>query len=178
MRCVLDAAPRDPGLRQGARLGYREWESAWHVDAAHFPIACGRDVTVSDQVCFTTPADALPGGRAGDEAREVSVVAGVVARTAVEIWLIDRRTPKRIRRLTLAEVLALRALKRDPADAEEEALCRPLLDGARKNKLWFECRCRQVGSARPDFHGRHLGNGRYLQPRVPASGFLFTDPAV
>ena len=96
----------------------------------------------------------------------------------MEIWLIDRRTRKRIRRLTLAEVLAMRALKRGRADAEEEALCRPLLDGAREHGLWFECGCRQVGSARPDFHGRHLGNGRYALANRPGAALAHAPDCV
>ena len=65
-----------------AEAGYREEAGSWHPDAAHFPIACGHDVTVTDLVRFSADAGALPGGRAGDDELNVSVVAGVVARTA------------------------------------------------------------------------------------------------
>lgn len=81
--------------------------------------------------------------------------------SAVEIWLIHRRTRKRIRGPTLAEVLALRALKRGRADAEQEALCGALLKEVRENNLWFECHCRRVGSQYRDFYGRDHGKGRY-----------------
>ena len=79
----------------------------------------------------------------------------------MEIWLIYRRGRERVLRLTLREVLALRALKRGRADAAQEALCLPLLDRARREELWFECCCRRVGSQYPDFHVRYHGKGRY-----------------
>ena len=75
-----------------AEAGYREEAGSWHPDATHFPIACGHDVTVTDLVYFTAPAVALPGSRAGDDAREVGVVAGLVARTAGRTEPEDRCT--------------------------------------------------------------------------------------
>ena len=84
----------------------------------------------------------------------------------MEICLIDRRSRERLYRLTLREVAALRAFKRGRADAE---LCRKLLDRARRDKLWFECGCRQVGSVRPDFHGRYHRNGRYTLANRPGA---------
>ena len=84
------AAPEETLDTRLDEAGYQE--SAWYVDAAHFPIACGHDVTAGDQLRFTAPADALPGGRAGHEAREVTVVAGVVARTAGRTEPEDRCT--------------------------------------------------------------------------------------
>ena len=65
-----------------AEAEYREEESAWQPDAADFPVSSQRDIAVGDLVQFTAEADALPGSRAGDDAHEVSVVAGLVARTA------------------------------------------------------------------------------------------------
>ena len=79
----------------------------------------------------------------------------------MELWLIDRRTRKRIYQLTRREVLALRAYKRGRANAAEEALCLPLLDRAHRDKLWFECCCRRVRSLCPDFHPRRHRNGEY-----------------
>ena len=78
----------------------------------------------------------------------------------MEIWLIDR-SRKRIYRLTSHEADALCAYKRGEADAVQKALCLPLLDRARRDKLWFECGCRREGSQYPDFHARRHGNGEY-----------------
>ena len=72
--------------------GYREQKSAWQPDAADFRIACDRDIVAGDLVYFTAPADALPGSSAGDDAREVSVVAGLVDRTAGRTEPEDRCT--------------------------------------------------------------------------------------
>ena len=69
--------------------GYREEASAWQPVAAEFPIACGRDAVVGDLVHFTAPAEALPGSRAEEDAREVCVVAGIVARKAERLELDD-----------------------------------------------------------------------------------------
>ena len=79
----------------------------------------------------------------------------------MEIWLIDRDSRERIYRLTPQEVDALCAYKSGGADAAEKALCLPLLDRARRDRLWFECGCRRVGFQRPDFHGRRHRNGEY-----------------
>ena len=79
----------------------------------------------------------------------------------MEIWLIDKDSRERIYRLTRREVLALRAYKRGKADAVQKALCLALLDSAHRDRLWFECGCRRVGSLCPDFHPRRLRNGWY-----------------
>ena len=80
-RLAVDAREQDLDTLL-AEAGYREEAGSWHPDAADFPIACGHDVTVTDLVRFSADAGALPGGRAGDDELNVSVVAGVVARTA------------------------------------------------------------------------------------------------
>ena len=96
----------------------------------------------------------------------------------MEIWLIDRRSRDRVRRLTLREVLALRAFKPGRADAAQEALCRDLLDEARDDKLWFECRCRRVGSQYPDFHGRRRRNGRHTLANRPGAAVTHAPDCV
>ena len=90
-RLAVDAREQDLDTLL-AEAGYREEAGSWHPDAADFPIACGHDVTVTDLVYFTAPAVALPGSRAGDDAREVGVVAGLVARTAGRTEPEDRCT--------------------------------------------------------------------------------------
>ena len=93
-------APTAPELDLDAVMtgaGYREQESAWQPDAADFPIACGRDVVVGDLVHFTAPADALPGSGDGEE-REVSVVAGLIERTAGRTEPEDLCTLEMLRR--------------------------------------------------------------------------------
>ena len=79
----------------------------------------------------------------------------------MEIWLIDRDSRERIYQLTRREILALRTYKRDRANAAQKALCLALLDRARRDKLWFECGCRRVGSLCPDFHPCRQQNGEY-----------------
>ena len=87
----------------------------------------------------------------------------------MEIWLIDPQSRERLYRLTRREVLALRAYKKRRADAVQEALCLPLIDRAHRDKLWFECGCRRVGSLCPDFYPRRQQNGSYALPNRHAA---------
>ena len=77
--------------------GYREQESAWQSEAADFRIACDRDIVAGDLVYFTAPADALPGSGDSEE-REVSVVAGLIERTAGRTEPEDLCTLETLRR--------------------------------------------------------------------------------
>ena len=86
----------------------------------------------------------------------------------MEIWLIDR-SGKRIYQLTSDEVDALSALKLKCASPEQKALCLPLFDRARRDRLWFECGCRREGSQSPDFYGRHHGKGVYTTANRPSA---------
>ena len=88
-------------------------------------------------------------------------------RPAMEIWLIEHPSRKRIYRLTPDEVDALRAYKSGEADAAQKALCLALLDRARRDKLWFECCCRREDSQYPDFHARRHRNGEYTCANRP-----------
>lgn len=85
----------------------------------------------------------------------------------MKIWLTDRDSGERICQLTQLEVLALRAYKRRQANAVQEALCLALIERQRRERLCFECGCRQVGSLCPDFHSRLLRNGGYAFPNRP-----------
>ena len=87
----------------------------------------------------------------------------------MEIWLIYPQSRERLYRLTRREILALRAYKKRRADAVQEALCLPLIDRAHRDKLWFECGCRRVGSLCPDFHPRRQQNGSYALPNRHAA---------
>ena len=79
----------------------------------------------------------------------------------MEIWLILKKSRKRVDRLTPQQVDALHAWKMKRASEAQRRLCVPLLDRARRDKLWFECGCRRVGSQYPDFYARRHGNGEY-----------------
>ena len=95
----------------------------------------------------------------------------------MEIWLIDR-SRKRIYRLTPQEVDALCALKLKCANAAQRLLCLPLLDRARRDKLWFECGCRREGSQYPDFHARRHGNGEYTTANRPSAQIAHAEDCV
>ena len=85
----------------------------------------------------------------------------------MEIWLIDKDSRERLYQLTPQEVDALCALKMRCANAVQEALCLALIERQRRDRLWFECGCRRVGSQYPDFHTRRLGSGGYAFPNRP-----------
>ena len=96
----------------------------------------------------------------------------------ITIWLIEHPSRKRIYRLTSDEVNALRAYKRGEADAAQRLLCLPLLDRARRDKLWFECGCRREGSQYPDFHGRRYRNGEYTTANRPSAQIAHAEKCV
>ena len=57
-------------------------------------------------------------------------------------------------------------------------LCLPLLDRARRDKLWFECGCRREGSQFPDFCARRHRNGEYTTANRPSAQIAHAEKCV
>jgi len=92
--------------------------------------------------------------------------------------LIDREGRPDPRRIEPAEERGLRAIKAGDATGDARAVCRDLLDYARRRKLWIECDCLDGDTEAPVIVPRRGPDGRYALANRPFARTLHAEDCV
>lgn len=91
---------------------------------------------------------------------------------------IDRQGNPDPRRIEPAEERGLRAIKAGDETGDAQAVCRNLLDYARRRKLWIACDCLGPGAEAPVIVPRLKGGGRYALVNRPFARTLHAEDCV
>ena len=92
--------------------------------------------------------------------------------------LIDREGRPDPRRIEPAEERGLRAIKAGDATGDARAVCRDLLDYARRRKLWIECDCLDGDTEAPVIVPRRGRDGRYSLANRPFARAVHAEDCV